>query len=78
MVVTVGLTVTEVLETVPTPLLMDVLLALATVHERTVELPTAIEAGVAVNEEMVGAPTDTVAEHVELATVDEASVTTIV
>ena len=75
-VVVSGITVVEAPVTVPTPLLMLVELAFETVHERTELCPAVIDAGVAVNDVIVGATcgATTVAEHVVVAIVEEASV----
>jgi hypothetical protein len=73
-VVTVGDTVTEVPTIVPTPLSMLVELAFVAVHESTALAPAVIDAGVAVNEEITGAPCITVALQVVVATVEDASV----
>jgi hypothetical protein len=77
-VVTSGLTVVETLpSTFPIPLLILVELAFVTVHDNTEFCPTVIEDGVATKEETTGTTAVgavTVATHVLVATVDEASV----
>ena len=65
---------TEVPVTEPTPLLMLVELAFETTNPSNALCPRVMEEGVAVNEETVGAACGTVAEHVVVAIVDEASV----
>ena len=65
---------TDVPETVPTPLLMLVELAFDTFHERTELWPAMIDVGVAINEGIVGAGHATVALQVVVATVEDASV----
>lgn len=70
-----GVTVVVAPVTVPTPLLMLVELAFATVQARTELCPTVIELGDAVNDEIVGAAGEIVALHEVVATVDDASVT---
>ena len=72
---TLGETVTEALVVAPMPLSIDVELAFDTANESTVLCPVVIDAGVAVNDVMVGETTaTTVAEHVDVAIVDDASV----
>jgi hypothetical protein len=73
-VVTDGVTAIDVAFTTPIPLLSDVELAFATTHESTVVCPGVIEDADATNELIVGAGCGTVAEHVVVATVDDASV----
>ena len=71
---TKGDTVVEVPVTAPTPLLMLVELAFATTHAKVELCPDVMDEGVAVNDGIVGTPGKTVAEHVVVATVDDASV----
>ena len=54
-VVAVGDTVTDVPETVPTPLLILVELAFVTFHAKSALCPAVIDVGVAVNDVIVGA-----------------------
>ncbi len=58
----------------PIPLSMLVELALVTLHKRLELCPAVIVDGLATNETIVGAGTAMVAEHVLVATVEEASV----
>lgn len=69
-----GETVVEVPITVPIPLLMLVELAFATTHASVELCPDIMDEGAAVNEVIVGASCVTVAEHVVVATVEDASV----
>jgi len=75
-VFTVGDTVTDVRPTRPIPLSSEVELALLTFHESVALWPAVMVVGVAVKELMIGAASGcaTVAEHVLVATDDEASV----
>jgi hypothetical protein len=73
-VVCVGTTRTEVPGTTPTPLSIEVELALVATHERSELWPYDIDDGFAVNDVIDGADCATIAEHVLVATVDEASV----
>ena len=69
----------DVLETAPTPLLTLVELAFVTIHARTELCPVAIADGVAVKDVIVGSVDATiVALHELVATVEEASVASIV
>lgn len=73
-VVILGVTVIDVPVTTPIPLSRLVELALLTTHERTELWPLVIVDGFATNEVIVGMDCTTVAEHVVVATVDDASV----
>lgn len=69
-----GVTVIEELDTRPMPLSILVELAFPTTHESVALCPAVIEEGAAVKDVMVGAACATVAEQVEVATVEDASV----
>ena len=73
-VVTDGVTVTEVLAITPIPLLRLVELALLTLHESIELWPDVMTDGVAISVAIVGADCATLAEQVVVATVDDASV----
>jgi hypothetical protein len=73
-VVVSGETVSDVVVVAPMPLSMLVVLAFATLHESTEFCPAVIVDGVAINEVTVGAGIATVAEQVDVAIVDDASV----
>ena len=72
-VVVRGETVSELPLTVPVPLTL-VAIAFETTHERMDDCPAVSVVGVAVNDPIVGALCGTVAEQVDVATVDDASV----
>ena len=69
-----GDTVTEVLDTVPTPLSILTELVLPTVQDKIELCPLCVVVGLATNETMVGRVPKTIAEQVVVATVDDASV----